>query len=195
MSISDAHAALHEHRDIFRRLVECFRGESSDINRRVADALNSELRSILLSSFVCEFVLREIKNEIVEPSFGTDELHNLAHVFGTYAILACYNSLMIFKSVEVRHIISGQKQALVVEALNKNLPRIVDAGDAIRHHHDRIFSRVRNKKVGNNPLGQMIAHWGPTLKLTDSNMDEFYFEFLPSQVLTAIQEIIELLEK
>ncbi len=68
-AITDAHAALHEHRYLFEKLVNYFRNENSETGRRIAGALNSEIKDILLSSFVCEFVLREIKFAIAAGIF------------------------------------------------------------------------------------------------------------------------------
>jgi hypothetical protein len=195
IAISDAHVAMHAHRNLFDRLVCYFNSKKCEVGNRAGDALNSEIKSVLLSGYVCEFVLREIRLSIEQKSFDTDELHNFAHVFGTYAVLACFNTLRIFQSEEVGGLILGNKQAAVIDILDARIPRIVEAGDAIRHHHDRIFSRVKNKKVGTNALGQMIAHWGPALKLTDGKMTDFYFEFSPARVSNALREIVEELER
>jgi len=152
------------------------------------DILNAELSGLLLAASACSNLFA-VAQERLQARLQTDQEQRLIFPFATDAILSAYNALMIFRSPEGHHILGAVSQASIVDTFQLELPRTVDAGDAIRHHHDRAFGRYRGQK--RSETRQMISHFGSSLNLTDRDLSEFTYDFSPERVkrlLSAIRD-------
>ncbi|TJV07214.1 MAG: hypothetical protein E5Y12_01675 [Mesorhizobium sp.] len=146
---------------------------------RLADAIKTELKSLLLSATICDKLHQVIMLKSARGLIGDHE-HTLIFPFATDAILSAYNARRILGGPEMKQIVGENLTKELVVAFDTELPRAIEASDAIRHHHDRAFGRFVDSSISTQ--GQMIAHWGATLTLTDRNLEKFNFEFHPRKV-------------
>jgi len=132
-----------------------------------------------------------VLQRVSDGDHDTYELRHLNFSFGTDAVLSAYNALMTFKSDEFHAVVGDIVQNECVGLFEELIPNVIPASNALRHHHDRMFGRVRKHKF--DKPEQYIGQLGVAIRLTDENLDVFVFEFKSENILRLIGRLSNLI--
>jgi hypothetical protein len=152
------------------------------------DIFRTELRSILFDGIACEQLLAAIAANLPSSKSrvrNSDSIYNglaqsLCFPFASDATLSCFNAYKITKAPEFVDLVGQTVANCLSGELENSFPRIVDASDAVRHHHDRVFGRFR--EMANGDAGQRIVVFGAEIHLLDQSMKKFSFGFGSKQL-------------